>query len=174
SAAEEADIRKASEVFARTFEKGDAKAVGAFFTQEGEYVDENGEPIRGRDALEKAYAQFFAKRAELKVTSKTDKVRFLGKDTAVEEGTFTVHAKNRPANSSRFSTLYVREDGRWRVAMLKEWGDDKNNQPKVGDLAWLIGSWESDGPDMLARTTYDWVENKKFIRCRFNITSKKD
>jgi uncharacterized protein (TIGR02246 family) len=171
---EEENIRKASEAFARAFEKGDAKAVGAFFTQEGEYVDEDSAPIRGRAALEKAYAQFFAKRTDVKVTSKTDKIRFVGKDTAVEEGTFTVHAKDRPSNSSHFSTLYVREDGRWRIAMLKEWGDDKANQPKVEDLAWLIGSWEYDGPEMVARTDYDWIENKKFMRCRFTITNKKD
>lgn len=171
---EEADIRKIAEAFARAFEKGDAKALGAFFTGEGEYVDDDGTTIHGRAALEKAYTQFFAKRPNLTVTSKTDKVRFLSKDSAIEEGTFTVQAKDKPASTSRYSTLFVREDGKWRMAMVKEWGDDKTNRPDLDDLAWLIGSWETDGPEQSARTTYEWSPNKKFIICKFSISSKKD
>jgi uncharacterized protein (TIGR02246 family) len=172
--ADESEIRKISEELTRAFEKGDAKAIGTYFTQEGEYVDDEGVSLRGRAALEKAYGEFFAKRVQLKAESKTDKIRFVGKDTAVEEGTFTVQAKDRPANTSHFSALYVREDGRWRIAMLKEWGDEKANRPQLQDLAWLIGTWESDGPQENARTTYEWADSKKFIVCRFTITSKKD
>jgi uncharacterized protein (TIGR02246 family) len=171
-AADEADIRKVSEALARAFESGDAKAVGAFFTESGEYVDDESEPIRGRIALEKAYAGFFAKRGEVKVESKTDKIRFLGKDAAVEEGTFAVRSKNKPTNESRFSSLYLREDGKWRIPMLKEWVDENSTRPDLQDLAWLIGSWESDGPEMLARTTYSWGDDKKFIQCRFEIKKK--
>ena len=173
-AADEADIRKVSEAFARAFESGDAKAVGAFFTESGEYVDDESAPIRGRAALEKAYAGFFAKRGEIKVQAKTDKIRFLGKDAALEEGTFAVHSKNRPTNESRFSSLYLREEGKWRIAMLKEWTDENSTRPDLQDLAWLIGSWESDGPEMLARTTYSWGDNKKFVQCRFEIKKKND
>jgi uncharacterized protein (TIGR02246 family) len=172
--AEEADILKTSEAFARAFERGDAKAIGDFFTEEGEYVDEDSAPVRGRANLEKAYATFFAKRPEIKVSGKTDKVRFLSKDTAIEEGTFTVMAKDRPADSSRFSALYVREDGKWRIAMLKEWGDETTNRADLNDLAWLIGSWETGDAEHKATTSYEWAESKKFIICRFNIANLKD
>src|SRR6516162_7117007 len=64
--AEAAAIRKASQAFARAFEQGDAKALADLFTAEGEYVDDSGKPLRGRDALAKAYATFFAKRSQLK------------------------------------------------------------------------------------------------------------
>jgi uncharacterized protein (TIGR02246 family) len=150
---DEAAIRDASRAFARAFEQGDAKAIGAFFTAEGEYVDEDGKPIKGRAALAKAYADFFAKRPELKAESKTDSVRFLSKDTAVETGAFTVRAKDSPSDLSRYSTLYVRQDGRWLIALLKEWGDETTNRAKLQDLAWLIGTWESEGSDLKARTT---------------------
>jgi uncharacterized protein (TIGR02246 family) len=172
--ADEQAIRESAQRFARAFEKGDAKVIADAFTAEGEYVDEDKAPLRGRAALEKAYLTFFSKRPEIKVELKTDAVRFLGKDTAVEEGTFTVRAKDQPANTSRYSCLHVRQDGRWLIAMLKEWGDDKANQPRVEDLAWLIGAWETDRPDLAARTTYEWTDNNKFIRCRFTIINKKD
>lgn len=172
--ADETAVREAARTLARAFEKGDAKAVGAAFTEEGEYVDEDGDPVRGRAALEKAYAGFFAKRPELKVESKTTAVRFVGKDTAVEEGTFTVRAKDTPPDASRYSALYVRQDGRWLIAVLKEWGDEATNRPNLQDLGWLVGSWESTGDEVEARTTYEWAENQKFLRCRYTVTPKKD
>src|SRR5262245_22307443 len=64
--ADEKAIREAAQGLARAFEKGDAKAISAFWTEEGEYIDEGGTPIQGRAALEKAYSTFFAKRPELK------------------------------------------------------------------------------------------------------------
>ena len=172
--ADEKAIREAAQGLARAFEKGDAKAMSAFWTEEGQYVDESGAPVRGRAALEKAYAEFFAKRPELKVEAKTDSIHFIGKEAAVEEGTFTVHAKGSPPNASRYSTLFVRQDGRWLVALLKEWGDEEANRSKIDDLAWLIGTWKSESGDVQAQTEYEWTENKKFIRCKYTVTNKKD
>lgn len=170
---DEQAIRSAAQSLAHAFEKGDAKALAACFTEEGEYIDENANPVRGRAALAKAYAEFFAKRPEVKVESKTEAVRFIGKDTAVEEGTFKVQAKDKPAEVGRYSSLYVRQDGKWLVALLKEWTNEAANSPTLENLAWLIGTWESGGGDVTARTTYEWVENKKFIRAQYTITSKK-
>ena len=116
--ADEQAIRAAAQAFVRAFEKGDANAVAAAWTEEGEYVDEDGTPVRGRAALAKAYADFFAKRRELKAEGTINAIRFLGQDTAVEEGTFTVKAKDRPANTSRYSALWVRQGGRWLMALL--------------------------------------------------------
>jgi uncharacterized protein (TIGR02246 family) len=170
---DEAAVRAASQSFAQAFEKGDAATIAALFTEEGAYVEEEGKRIKGRAALAKAYGEFVAKRPDLKVESKADSINFLSKDTAVEEGTFTVKSKLAPAASSRFSTLYVRQDGKWLIALLKEWGDDKTNAPTLDDLAWLIGTWESEGGDGTARTTYEWTPNKKFIHVQYSITLKK-
>src|SRR3954467_7251842 len=169
---DEAAIRETSQALARAFEKGDSKAVAEFWTAEGEYVDEGGDPVHGRAALEKAYAGLFDKRRELKVESTTQTIRFVGADTAVEEGTFTVRAKDAPADSSRYSSLYVREGGRWRIALLREWGDESTDRPSLEDLAWLIGSWESEGEGLKSHVTYEWSETKAFIRSRFVLVPK--
>ncbi len=170
---DEKAIRETSQALARAFEKGDAKEVANFWTSEGEYVDEDSKPVHGRDALEKAYTAFFAKRPELKVESRTDSIRFLGADSAIEEGTFTVRAKDGPANSSRSSSLYVREGGRWRIGMLKEWGDDSTSRPSLDDLAWLIGTWASESEEIKATVTYEWSDKKTFIKSQFVMTPKK-
>ncbi len=172
-ASDEAAIREAARQFARAFESGDAAAVAGAFTEEAEYHDEENEPLRGRAAIQKAYANLFANRQKIKVTGTSDSVTFLGKDTALEEGTFEVQNEGRPGTASRYSALFVRQDGKWQMALLKEWSDDSKPVISLNDLAWLIGSWESDGPESKARTTYEWSKNKAFIRSHFSIEDKK-
>lgn len=170
--ADRAAVQAATQQFARAFESGDATALAALFTETGEYHDDDGGTVRGRAALAKAYGEFFAGRAELKAEAKSNAVRFLGKDTAVEEGTLTVKAKDQPSRAARFSALYARQDGKWLLAMLKEWGDDATERANLNDLAWLIGHWESASGDVTARTTYEWAPSKAFIIARYTITPK--
>src|SRR5262245_50414116 len=49
-AADEAAIRKETADFIKAVEKGDAKAVAAAWTEDGEYIGEDGTTIRGRAA----------------------------------------------------------------------------------------------------------------------------
>src|SRR5215831_16022740 len=47
---DEAAVRKATADFIKVVEKGDAKAVAASWTEDGEYIDDDGTTIRGRAA----------------------------------------------------------------------------------------------------------------------------
>jgi uncharacterized protein (TIGR02246 family) len=165
-------VRAATQQFARAFEKGDAAGVAARFTETGEYANEDGPPIHGRAALAKAYGEFFAKRPDLKVESKSNAIRFVGQDTAVEEGTFSAKAKDQPTRTARYSALLVRQGGSWLIAMFKEWGDDASDRAALSDIDWLIGTWESTAGDATARTTYEWAPNKQFMIVRYTVTPK--
>ena len=66
----------------------------------------------------------------------------------------------------------VRQEGKWFIAMLKEWGDEATEQASINDIAWLVGTWEGAGDGGTARTTYEWAPNKKFIIARYSVTPK--
>src|SRR5437763_1934459 len=51
----EAAIQKNGEAFVEAFHKGDAKAVAAFWTRDGEYIDQTGVSLKGREAIEKKF-----------------------------------------------------------------------------------------------------------------------
>jgi uncharacterized protein (TIGR02246 family) len=164
---DEAAIRKMTADFAKAVEKGDAKAVAAFWTEEGEYIDDDGTTLRGRAAIEAAYAKAFAKKKGTKLDISIESVRFPSKDTAIEEG----YAKRYPAGSdhytsSRYSVLHVREGGKWLMAVLREWPDEG---VALRDLDWLIGTWESKSDEVNVRTTYTWDDKKNSIRCQIAI-----
>jgi len=161
-------VRKALDGFVAAFRKGDAKAVAACWTAEGEYTSDDGTTFRGRAALEKAYSEFFAKSPGNALEVEVDAVRFPSRDNAVVEGHFKLRkAKGAELVVSRCSFLYAREDGKWLIAIAREWPGDGLS---VRDLEWLIGSWEAKRDGMVAATKYEWTANKSFIRCRFSVT----
>ena len=49
---QEAVLLKNAEAFVDAFHKGDAKAVAAFWTPDGDYVDQTGKHLKGRQAIE--------------------------------------------------------------------------------------------------------------------------
>ena len=161
-------VKKALDDFTAAFGKGDAKAVGALFAAEGEYISDDGTTIRGRAALEKDYAEFFAKNPNNELVVEVDTLRFPSRDTAVVEGFFKLRTgPKKELVVSRCSFLYAREDGKWLVAVAREWPGDGLT---VRDLEWLIGSWEAKRGDTAVSTTYEWTKNRTFIRCRMSIS----
>jgi uncharacterized protein (TIGR02246 family) len=166
-AGDEAALRKATADFIKAVEKGDAKAVAAAWTENGEYIDDDGTTIRGRAAIQAAYAKTFAKKKNPKVEITIESIRFPSKDTAIEEG----YAKSYKGSSeqptaSRYSVLHVREGGKWLMAVLREWPDEGVS---LRDLDWLIGTWEAKSEEADVRITYSWDDKKNSIRCRIMI-----
>lgn len=163
-----AGVQKALDSFAAAFGKGDAKAVAAHWTAEGEYVSDNGTTIRGHTALEKDYAEFFAKNPDNALGVEVETIRFPSRDNAVVEGHFKLQmGKKKELVVSRCSFLYTREDEKWLIAIAREWPGDGL---MVRDLEWLIGAWEAKRENTVVTTKYEWTTNKTFIRCQFSIT----
>jgi uncharacterized protein (TIGR02246 family) len=164
-----AAIREALKDFVSAFEKGDAAAAAAHMTTGAELMAPDGTTVHGRDDIQKAYADHFAKYPKHTVTVEPASLRFTSRDTALEEGHMTVTRGTEDPGNYRYVALYVREDGKWQIAVLR---NDESEDASLRDLEWLIGSWESKGGDAEARTTYEWVGNKAFIRSQFTVREK--
>jgi uncharacterized protein (TIGR02246 family) len=168
SAADQAAIKKAGQSFLKAYLAGDAKALAAHWTENGEYFADDGTTIHGRANIENAYSELFAKRkgptkAEMEATS----IRFPSRDTAIQEGFFKVQSGKEAPVSSKFTILHVREDGKWLMAVVREWPSEGVS---LRELDWLIGTWVAKRDDTEVRTTYEWWGEKAFIRV--NITFK--
>ncbi|MFO0969450.1 MAG: SgcJ/EcaC family oxidoreductase [Gemmataceae bacterium] len=172
-AKDRAEIEKTAVEFGAAFEKGDAKTVASFWTEDGEYNDNSGEKFRGRAAIEKAFAEFFKTNKGAKINTKIDGIRFPSKATAIEDGTITVTLSDKKKNVTKYSVLHVREEGAWRMAVVREWEDDDDTPTvKVKDLEWLIGTWTGKTPEGQVEMRYSWNESKTFIKGVFTVKAK--
>jgi uncharacterized protein (TIGR02246 family) len=170
NAADTDAIKKAGQSFLKAYLAGDAKAMAALWTENGEYFADDGTILRGRVDIEKAYRDLFAKKkpeteAEIDVTS----IRFPSKDSAIEEGYFRMRTGKEAAVSTKYTVLHVREGGKWLMAVVREWPSEGNS---LEDLDWLIGTWEAKREDAEIRATYEWWGDKAFIRAILNIKQK--
>ena len=168
-AADRTAIRAAMDSFAKAFESRDAKALAAIWAEEGEYENEEGVSVRGRENLEKSFAAIFAMTPELTASVKPRSVRFLSRDSAIEEGLVTIRRGPTAApTTAGYSALFVREDGKWALTQLHEVPDEEPTT--VADLAWIVGEWKSvTGSGAEIQTTYSMSQSKKFINVRFSI-----
>jgi uncharacterized protein (TIGR02246 family) len=156
------------ETFRKAVEKADAKAVAACWTAEGEFVTDDGTVLRGREAIRKAYAEFFAKNKSPKADIRIESLRFISKDSAVEEGTFKLTSGDE-VTSSRYSALHVRDKGRWLLALVRDWPEGATS---THDLEWLIGTWASKRDGHEVTSTYSRDESGTFLVGRYTIKDK--
>jgi uncharacterized protein (TIGR02246 family) len=168
--AEKADreaLRKSAQEFVRAFARGDAKAVASFWAEKGEYYDDTGAAIRGRAAIEKAYAELFKAHPKITVEIETRSVHFPAPDTAVADGVLRFKTPGAGlATSTRYSALHVRRGGGWKVAIAREWGA---NEDKLEDVAWLVGNWAARPKGREVQVSFQWNDTRTLIRGRFSV-----
>jgi uncharacterized protein (TIGR02246 family) len=169
--ADKAAIDKLIKESTQAFNNRDAAAIAANWTAEGEYIRNDGEPIRGRAEVQKGYAEFFKTiKGKPTVEVQTDNLRFPSADTAVSEVTLRLkNEKGEVIGSSWRNTLLARENGEWKVALVQEWDRDNSLDDSLKDLEWLVGTWHMDTKDRDVTTTYEWDDNKAFIRGKYAV-----
>src|SRR5271154_3743332 len=119
--AEEAALKKKAAAFVEAFHNGDAKAVAAFWTPDGDYIDQTGRRLKGRDAIEKAFTQFFAENKGLKLRIEVASLRLLTPEIALEDGTTDVIPPDgAPPSRSRYTNVHIKKDGEWLLSSVRD------------------------------------------------------
>jgi uncharacterized protein (TIGR02246 family) len=164
---------KRAKAFIEAFHKGDAKAVAAFWTKDGDYVDQGGKQTRGRAAIEKLYEKVFAANKGAKLAVTVTAVRPVGADVLLEDGiTEVTPADGGPGTAARFSAVLVKQDGEWYFESLRESvALPPSHAEHFEDLEWLIGDWAgADAKGESGTASYEWAENQNFIVSTFATT----
>jgi uncharacterized protein (TIGR02246 family) len=164
-------IDKLTRAMIQAFDKRDAEAMAALWTEGGEFIRNDGEPIRGRAEIQKGYVEFFKTlKGKPKLEIQSDALRFPSADTAVTEVMLRLkNAEGQIVAAGRQATVLVREGGQWKVALVREWDHDTGLDVGLKELEWLIGTWQAATKDREVTITYEWDENKAFIRGKFTV-----
>lgn len=173
---DEAQIRAAAQAYLDALGRGDGKACAALWTPDGDIVDDLGAVLPGRDTVAAAApARAGAPRPEVRISDA--KIRFLTADVAIEDGKIEIG----PAGAGltgRFSATWVRHEGGWKLAALREARATEPAGPAcLEQLAWMVGDWEIErkapaaakplAPDAAERPTMrlsvKWNDTKTFL-----------
>ncbi len=126
NAADEKDIRAISVQLQDAWNKADPKMLADLFLTDGDYISSTGRTARGRDEVEKAFAQQWAGiYKKTKIAVNVTNTRFVRRDVAIVDGTFEVSGmknpagKALPARSGLSSIVAVKKGDRWYMAALR-------------------------------------------------------
>src|SRR5436309_15464361 len=134
------EITKSAKAFVEAFHKGDAKAVAAFWTPDGDYVDENSRVLKGQKAIEDSFAELFTAGKGLKLRIDVASIKFPAPDLAIEDGTSTVVAPDGTAPSrSRYTNVLIKKDGQWLLSSVREAAyTEPTNYERLKGLEWAL------------------------------------
>lgn len=164
-----AAIAPSAKAFLDAFNRHDAGAVAALWTENGEYIDESGKRVAGREAIEREYAGFFTANPKAEISFVVDRVRQPAPNTLVEEGRAIVKVGDK-TSTSRYTVVHQQVDGKWKMASVRDYSIETSAEAVLSDLGWLVGSWRAEVNGNKVESTCRWLTGKKFLERKFSVT----
>jgi len=119
-----ATIEKLNDVWTAAFNKGDAAAVAALYTEDAYVLPPGSAMVKGRAAIEAFWRQAAQQMADAKLT--TIDVLPLGRSAAREVGTVTLKTKSQPPQEvvGKYVVVWRKVGRDWKLA-TDIWNTDK-------------------------------------------------
>ena len=161
--------------FTKAFNAGDAAAAAATFAEDALVVDEHGERTEGRAAIRDQLAASFADNPGSTIAIKVDSLRFLGPDTALEEGRTTITPAGRrrrrrslasPSSTSRTTAGGSNPPSATSLPMT--WA----RHDRLKELEWLVGDWINESQDAVVSTSCKWTDDGNFLVREFTMKTQ--
>jgi uncharacterized protein (TIGR02246 family) len=165
-------VRAQSQAFVEAFNKADAKAIAQLWTVDGEYVDDAGTRFVGREAIEKAYGEFFTSNPGTKITVNIDGLTQVSSNVVIEDGRAVADSVSPNAGVSKYVAVHANVDGAWLMASVRDtWIEAPAAVQSGGDLAWLIGTWKGEEHGISTESHCRWIADGHFIERSFTNTA---
>jgi len=171
----EKEVRTFLETVAATFNKHDAKAVGGLFLAEGELVDEDGNVLKTREAIEKHYSDFFKAKPESRLKIEGETLRLIGDSLAMYDGLAEVKSSaQEPMRRTRFAAVLTKQGKEWQIASIRDLEDLDNDsvliRESMAELGFLIGEWLEEAGNYRVQTDCQWSNDKMSLIQKFKIS----
>jgi uncharacterized protein (TIGR02246 family) len=113
-------IRAAVDSYVAAYNRGDAKAVAAHWSDSGEWISPSGERFQGRQAIERELQKLFAENKGVHIEVLRTSIRLVSPDVAIEEGTVRVTSPSEPPSDSTYLAVDVKKGGKWKLDSVRE------------------------------------------------------
>jgi uncharacterized protein (TIGR02246 family) len=163
-ASDEAAIRQRGKDYVAEVRRGDADAIAAFWTADGDYVDETGRSVKGRVLARAAKAPREEGEAR-RLTVTVESIRLITSDVAIEDGALISPPGTLVGSiARRYAAFWVRQKGKWLLDGVRE---SNVRLAAHGDqlqgLDWMVGDWISDDDGKTVRLSCRWSNDKNFL-----------
>jgi hypothetical protein len=172
--ADEQAIRAAAKQYVEALARGDEKVLRGLWLADGDIVDEFGQATPASEVID---AEVKARRSVTNPAStgpqvklQASAIRFLTADVAIEDGTVEVSAKDRPMRLGRFTAIWVRNAGQWRLATLREAGVAISVAGDLAALEAMVGRWSGEARKAKFDLAVQWNGKHTILERKLIVT----
>ena len=152
------------------YNKGDAKTLADFYSEDVDYIDQDGAEVKGRDGIQKLLAENFRANPGVKLDLTVEELKQLTPDVRVNRGTATVTPKDGAAVATRYIAIDVKNGERWLISQLTETeAPSPNAYSQLQALEWLVGNWQNKAGDQTVEAKFNWAGDKNFLVRTFKV-----
>jgi uncharacterized protein (TIGR02246 family) len=174
---EQAAILKASDDYIAAVNRGDAGAIAAAWTADGDYIDAFGNRTPARELVQSVGPQGgeAGERLPLKIDDLT--IRLIRPDVAIEDGCSQVDLPGgRGLTRTRYTAVWVKQQGRWLLDSVREAPAQEKaaEETPLKSLEWMLGNWTTRAGDLQIRVHCHWVEDERFLQREFTVNRGKE
>jgi uncharacterized protein (TIGR02246 family) len=164
-------VRAAGREYVLAARRGDAEALKRLWTEDGDYVDATGKRFKARDLISRMAPAAHSDGDAVELDLPPSSIRFITPEVAIEDGTMDLSSSNNAEKlSGRFTAVWVKRDGRWLLASLRDAVcSSPSTNERLGQLSWLLGEWIGRSNDFVILLSSDWSNDGKFIVREFLI-----
>jgi uncharacterized protein (TIGR02246 family) len=175
-AGDEQAIRKAATALVQAMNKGDLDAILALWTPDADYSDETGKVTRGKDDLKALFKKGLAENKGSKITGKTNSIKFLRPEVAIEDGTLEFADADGSKESNRYIVVWIKTGDRWLISSARDLPDEVTDVPSLAypqlkGLEWLVGEWQDASDKIDVHLVCKWDLNKSFLLVQYEVKS---
>ncbi len=156
--------------YEEAYNKGDAKELANRYTEDVDYIDQDGVEVSGRDAMQKLLSDNFQANPGAKLAITIEEVKQLSPDVLVDRGIATVTPANGAAVSTRYVAIHVKKGDHWPISQLTEAAAPAPSAySQLQALEWLVGNWQDKTGDQTVKTNINWAGDKNFLVRTFTV-----
>ena len=156
--------------YEEAYNRGDAKTLARLYSDDVDYIDQDGAEVKGRDAMEKLLADNFQQNPGVKLAITTEEIKQLTPDVKVTRGFATLTSANGASGTTRYTAVRVRKGDHWEISQLNEReAAAPGAYSKLQALEWLAGTWQDKSGDQTVQSKINWAGDRNFLVRTINV-----
>jgi uncharacterized protein (TIGR02246 family) len=170
SSSEQKAIRDQISGLEKALANGDSKALAALWTEDGLYVDADGNTSRGKEAIEKRFTTLFKLKGAQPFQLTPDAVQMVSPDVARADGLVKSKENSSAQPETRFLLFFTKNSGVWLITSASEIPlVQPIKKDSLSDLNWMLGKWKAERNGNSVEMTAELLPSKQFISCSYEI-----
>ena len=168
---DERAIRAAAGEYVAAARRGDRETMRRMWALDGDYVDASGRVFKVQDLFGPPSDESRSDAEGAAPNLPTSSLRFITPDVAIEDGVVEIGtSSDGDALSGRFTTVWVKRNGRWLISSLRESVSSSSaTNERLQPLSWLLGEWVGTAEDAVILLSSQWSGDGKYILRDFLI-----